>query len=1220
MEAPAGFCHLHVHSAYSFLDGAGTVGELVRRAAELELPALALTDRDGVYGVVELLEEAGRAGIRPVAGAEVTVAPAPGLPPVAGPDGRPVERFHLTLLADGPEGYASLCRLLTRAHLDGERGRPCASWEVLAAHARGIVALSGCRRGETALRVLRRDAAGAAAVVGRLAEVFGREQVYVEMVRNLLPGDRMLLEGLEETARRAGVGTVATNDVHYPAREDFFVHDLLTCVRTRVTVDQVHPERRLNAENWLKPPAAMAALFRSRPRALAGAAEVAARCRPPFDLGRPRHPSFRPAGPAEELLRRLAHEGARARYGRVTAAARERLERELAVIGRLGFADYFLIVADVVRYARSRGIRCAGRGSAADSLVAYCLGITEVDALARGLLFERFLSPERGEPPDIDVDFDARYRDEVAAYVIRRHGADRVAAVCTYSTFQGRSAVRELGRALALPAGEVDALARRLPWIHADEVEKALERVPELREWCRRLGEAAPGSGGARRRYRLLLDACARVAGLPRHLGTHLGGLVMGPGPLTDLTPLERAAKGVTVCQFDKRWVEALGLLKLDLLSLRALSVLEDAARAGAGGGASVRAGEGADPAPGPAEQAANTADPTADTADPAGFPLDDPETFAMIRRGETIGVFQLESPAQRALQPRLGAEGLEDLVASVALIRPGPIKGDMVEPYVARRRGLEPVTYLHPLLEPILSRTHGVVLFQEQVIEIARRVAGFTAGEADALRRVMSHARSRAAMEEIGRLFVERALANGVDRPTAEAVFACVAGYASYGFCEAHAAAFALTAYRTAYLARHRPAAYFAALLNHQPMGYYPPHVLAVEARRRGVAILPPDVNRSEAACTVEARPAGEAAPAAGMAGLSAGTAGLSAGTTEAGAGRGGEAAAIRLGLGLVKGLRRAACEALVRERKRGGPFRDLADLLRRLPSLARDEVEALVLSGACDRLAGEGPAGNRLAKDGPTANRLTGQGPAANRRALLWQARGLTRGQVRGLPQGLMRGLMRGLAGGPAGGLAPHPPAEAARSDTVAGFFPLEASDLPVQVPDFSPAEKAAWEMELLGVPVTAHPLALLRPRLRAAGFLTSADLAGVPAGEPVKVAGIPVRPHRPPTRSGRTVVFLSLEDEHGLAEVTVFERVYRRYGHLLFPPAPLLAVYGRAERRWLRADPHRRAAAAPDDTGAAVAPDDTGAADRRAARATVTATAIALTDSSRRTRPVV
>ncbi len=1208
-EAPAGFAHLHVHSAYSFLDGASTVGELVRRATELELPALALTDRDGVYGVVELVEEAGRAGVKPVAGAEVTVAPAPGLPPVAGPDGRPVDRFHLTLLADGPEGYASLCRLLTRAHLDNERGSPCASWDVLAAHARGIVALTGCRRGEAALRILRGDGEGAAAVVGRLVEVFGREQVYVEMVRNLLPGDRMLLEGLEETARRARVGMAATNDAHYAAREDFFLHDLLVCVRTRTTVEEVHPHRRLNAENWLKPPALMARLFRRWPRALAGAAEVAARCRPPFELGRRRLPSFAPAGPARGggagpageaeagtagerergsgpasprgaggtgLLRRLAYEGARRRYGRVGAAVRERLEGELAVIERLGFADYFLVVADVVRHARSRGIRCAGRGSAADSLVAYCLGITEVDALGRGLLFERFLSPERGEPPDIDVDFDARHRDEVAAYVIRRHGADRVAAVCTYSTFQGRSAVRELGRALALPEEELDALARRLPWVHADEVEEALERVPELREWCRRLAEEAPGGGGARRRYRLLLDACARVAGLPRHLGTHLGGLVLGPGPLTDLTPLQRAAKGVTVCQFDKRWVEALGLLKLDLLSLRALSALEDAVRAAPpASGQSPR--EAAPPAaagfPGDGAAAGGEAGDGAEGDGEAGFPLDDPETFAMIRRGETIGVFQLESPAQRALQPRLGAEGLEDLVASVALIRPGPIKGDMVEPYVARRRGREPVTYLHPLLEPILSRTHGVVLFQEQVIEIARRVAGFTAGEADALRRVMSHARSRAAMEEIGRRFVERALANGVDRPTAEAVFACVAGYASYGFCEAHAAAFALTAYRTAYLARHRPAAYFAALLNHQPMGYYPPHVLAVEARRRGVAVLLPDVNRSAVACTVEAAPAGEAAPAALPAG---GGAVLPAGLRSA-VGRGAEtagSAAIRLGLGLVKGLRRGAGEALVRERERGGPFRDLPDLLRRVPSLARDEVEALVLSGACDGLAGNRSAGNR--------------------RALLWQARGLARRPA------------RRFARGP----APHPPAEA-RSDAAAGFFPLEAPDLPAGAPDFSPAEKAAWEMDLLGVPVTVHPLALLRPRLRAAGFLTSADLAGVSAGEPVKVAGIPVRPHRPPTRSGRTVVFLSLEDEHGLAEVTVFEGVYRRYGHLLFPPAPLLAVAGRAERRPPRSGPHGRAANAPGDAGDARS---------LAARAAVTATAMALPGSSRRTRPVL
>lgn len=1020
-------------------------------AGQAGLGAIALTDHDNVSGAVLFQRLALAAGVKPIQGAEVTLRGDPGT-------------HHLTLLATGPEGYATLCRLLTRSHLEAERLEPALASSALeavvgASAAHGLIALSGCRRGEVPARLWAGQDEAAYRAACRYRDLFGRENFALEVQRDFLPGSGRIERGLRDLARRLDLGLVATNNVHYLHKEDFWVHDLLTCARTLTAVEDVHPERRLNAENWLKPPPVMARLFADFPAARRGALEVAERCEPALVSGRRLHPAY-PLPPGEEsaagYLRKVVLAGATRRYGRVTPRAARRLDSELSVICGLGYEDYFLLVWDLCRHARRLGVRFAGRGSAADSAVAYCLGITNVDAIARGLLFERFMSLERGEKPDIDVDFDARRRDEVAAYLTGRYGADRVASVCTYNTFHARSAVRDLGKALGIPPGDLDALAKRLPYARADTIPEVVGRLPELRD-----------SGLPFWKFERLYAAAARVAGFPRHLGTHLGGVVVGRDPLTAVTPLQRAAKGVVVCQFDKEYVEDLGLIKLDLLSLRTLSAVEDAVadlgRAGAG----------------------------APVFDYDAIPPGDRETMAMIRQGETVGVFQLESPAQRALQARLGATGYEDLVASVALIRPGPIKGNMVEPFIARRRGREPVTYLHPLLEPILKKTYGVILYQEQVIEVAMAVAGFGPGEADRLRRVMTHHRHGPEMEAIGRLFVAKAVARGIDgldQGTAQAIFACMEGYASYGFCEAHAAAFADTAYRTAYLVRHHPAEFFAALLSQQPMGYYPPGTLCVEAGRRGVPVRPPDVNRSEERYTVE-EPAGE------------------------GAGR-----AIRVSLKQIKGMEEPALRAIL-DRRRDGPFHDLFDLCRRCcPPVSRDVLEALILAGACD-----------------------GLDPAGNRRRLLWR-----------LPLAL-EGRRECLAAGTSG------------QPTAPLVVEVAGDDATATIADFTPEERMRFEYDRLGFAPGRHLLAYLRPRLEAAGFVSSGALRRLPPGRAVRVAGLPVRPHRPPVRSGRTIVFLSLEDEEGLADVTVFEKVYQVYGRLLFTdPCPPLAVEGKTERR--------------------------------------------------------
>ncbi|MCR4398580.1 MAG: DNA polymerase III subunit alpha, partial [Firmicutes bacterium] len=709
-------------------------------------------------------------------------------------------------------------------------------------------------------------------------------------------------------------------------------------------------------------------------------------------------------------------------------------------------------------------------GSAADSAVAYCLGITEVDSIARGLLFERFMSIERAQKPDIDIDFDARHRDDVAGYAYEKYGADKVASVCTYNTYQARSAVRDVGKALGFSEEDTDRIAKRLPYIHADEIRRAMSRLPELRDL-----------GLDPAKFDCMMEVCEKIAGFPRFLGTHLGGIVISRRPITDLTPLQMAAKGVVVAQFDKDDVEELGLIKLDLLSLRMLSAVGNSldmingGSAGSGGGGVPRRGDVGGGRP-PLEY--------------EGIPVDDEESYRMIREGRTVGVFQLESPAQRALQGRLGADRFEDLVASVALIRPGPILGNMVEPYIARRTGLEPVRYIDSRLKPILGKTYGVVLFQEQVIQIATAVAGFTPGESDRLRRVMTHSRSKREMDEIGEVFIEKAMGNGTPRHVAEKVFSYIVGYAGYGFCEAHAAAFATTAAKTAYLARHHPAEFFAAILSNQPMGYYPPETIAVEARRRGVRILGPCVNRSGKGFTVEdGDGSGTGVPTA----------------------TGGSVRAIRVSLGCVRDMTGQALDRIV-EARRERPFTSLEDFCRRVRA-PRNVVENLVLCGAFDSIE-------------------------PNRRSLLWKVSGAL---------AAAHPLLEGREG---------------RGDTPArGETPAPCAS----IPDFSVAEKIAYEYRVLGIAVSGHPMAILRERLNAEGILSSADVSSGKAGTLVRVAGLPIRPHRPPTRSGRIVVFVSLEDEFGLVDVTIFENVYQECGQVIFTdPAPPLIVAGRLERR--------------------------------------------------------
>lgn len=1084
----AEFSHLHVHSYFSLLDGAASPQALCERAAALGMTSLALTDHNTLGGAVRFYQAAQAAGIKPIIGVEFTVerVSAASLPPVQPPgharayhppQSRPdtttdyTRYAHLLLLAQNNAGYTNLCRLVTCAHLGKarhsgpfsrefayvDRKKPVLTQEHLREYREGLLCLSGCEKGE----IPRLLAAGlwreAVQVADYYRQVFGEGGFYVELQNHLLPHpERGLRYRLANLAASLDLPTVATNNTHYATRDLARAQDILVCIRALQTVHEYHPDRKLNAEYGLKSPQEMASLFADQPQALAAAAEIAQRCHWSLDLKTFHFPKFTPC-PAElqanappapvdedfdaerflwELCLRRAQElyGVDEATGELPERVTERLKHEMQVICDQGLCDYFLIVWDICRFARSRNILTTGRGSAGDSLVSYLLDITSVDPLAHDLLFERFLNPGRRKMPDIDVDFDSRRRDEVTEYIYRRYGTDRVAAVCTVNTFRARSAVREVGKALGMDEEELGALAETLPHVRASEIEAAAERFPEVREARIGLEEK-----------RLLLELCSQISGFPRHLSVHVGGLVIGAQPLTDMISLSLAQKGIVITEFDKDDVEALGLVKMDILGLRTHTAISDCLEL--------------------------IAQRTGRKIDLHRIPLDDEATFALLRSTNTIGLFQLESPGQRNLLGRAQPREFEEVIANISLFRPGPVQSDMIKPYLRRKHGLEPVTVPHPALEPILRRTFGVLIYQEQVLEIAAAIAGFTLGEADTLRRLMTSDRSREEMLKLGETFIEKAVARGVKQDVAEEVFRQISGFAAYGFCKAHAACFGMVAYQTAWLKAHYPAEYLAGILSAQPMGFYPARTVAEEAKRLGIAILPPCVNRSDDRFTVE-----EIAPGK---------------------------LAIRVGLRLLRGMSDAALQSILSARRRR-PFDSLADFCART-RVPRPVVENLILARA-------------FAFTGLDEQRL------------LWLAAAQAE---------------------PGGGLIG--PDLAASNEVLAALPNLNPT---------TPVGRVALDLNLIGVSTTVNPFSFWEPRMRELKVTPSVDLYQCRNGDRVRVAGIVVARARPPTRSGKTAIFISLEDNRGLVDVAVFEECYQRCGRVLYA-SPVLCVEGKLTR---------------------------------------------------------
>lgn len=1194
----SGYAELHCHSTFSLLDGASDPERLVERARDLGMSALALTDHDDVGGAVRFATAAKEAGLAGILGAELTVdVPLPAglersdiaVPGRAlGEDGVPRLRTHLVLLCETREGWGNLCTLITRARLDHPRGSPRVTLEQLEAHTAGLFALTGCPRGWVPQLLalgnthLAREASDRLAqdALGWLAERFGR-RIAVECWDHALPEERALVARLQPLARTHDLPWVVANDVHYAEPRGRIGHDVLNALRHGATLDEMGTKLRPNGEWHLKGYAQLARRWPGQEDGLRNTLAVAERCAFRLESLKPRLPRFPlPPGVSEdEYLARLVEDGAQERWGwRRTARHDRQLEHELTLIAKLGLSGYFLIVWDIVRFARREGILCQGRGSAANSAVCYCLGITAVDPIKLELLFERFLSEERAEAPDIDIDFAHRERERVLQYVYQRYGREHAAMVCEHITWRGRSAVRDAARVLgfsaeqagvlasfsdrfsarataaALREGEerradpfaperadamgpanyskralatprdvqvrrnqdppraatlVDAVASDLVvGTHASNLIKASREehrklravrtgAPETVRRAAPAGERAATSEASRPtarddadggsllqranldprdpRVQRLADIVEQLDAAPRHRGIHVGGFVLTEEPLRTVVPIEPASmEDRTVIQWEKDDLDPVGLVKIDLLGLGMLTVVQDCL-------AYIRRTRGVQ-------------------LDLGQLDCADQAVYDDLCRADTVGVFQVESRAQMNTLPRLKPRCFYDLVVEVALIRPGPIQGEMVHPYLRRKAGLEEVTYPHPSLEPILRRTLGVPLFQEQGMQVAIAAAGFTPGEADLLRKAMGHKRSRERMADICQKMIDGMRANGIPEDVALRIYNQINAFADYGFPESHAASFALIVYASAYLRHYYAPEFLCAMLNAQPMGFYAPGTLIEDAKRHGVKVRPVDVTRSQWDHTLEPGEGRHAAPV------------------------------VRLGLRSVLGLGAQARLKIETAMRRGGHHEGTkgsagADASRH-PKASLTTPDSRPTTHHCSSIAEfvhtttlDRRSLRALAEAGAFDAFVQDEPPARRRRVALWRVLEAERG-------------------------APGPLA----------LFP--ESRVPTVLPAFSAPELTEADYRLTGLSLNGHPMRHVRPLITLNGVRSAREILTMRDGEPVAHAGLVICRQRPGTAKG--FVFLTLEDETGTINVVVTPQRFERQA-LLISRTPLLLVRG-------------------------------------------------------------
>jgi error-prone DNA polymerase len=1094
------YIELHARSAFSFLEGASLPEDLAGACARLNMPVMALLDTDGVYGAPRFHLAAKKCGIKAHIGAEVSA-------------NLFSSQFRLPLLVSSRAGYQNLCRLITKMKLRAKKGEGAIQKEELEEHADGLICLTGGGDGLLAAALQQGGIEEARQQVEWLIGLFGRGNAYIELQRHFHREEETRNRATVAIAQSLNLPLLATNGVCYAAAKDRELCDAFTAIRNHRTLATAGRLLARNSERHLKSPQEMQQLFADLPEAISNTPELSSRLEFTLnDLGYefPRYPV--PDGETmNSFLRERAWEGFRQRYGRAAndmqSRARRQIERELALIGNLKLEGYFLIVWDLVRFCREQNILLQGRGSAANSAVCYSLGITAVDPVGMELLFERFLSEERGEWPDIDLDLPSGdEREKVIQYVYRRYGERGAAMTANVITYRNRMAAREMGKALGFdPETLAKISAAVATWEFRDEND-ALDR---------RFRDA--GLDLKHRRLRKYYELCLAVQDMPRHLGQHSGGMVICQGQLDSVVPLEPASMpGRVVVQWDKEDCADMGIIKVDLLGLGMMAVLKDSIEL-------IR-------------------EHYHEEVDLAHLPQDDPTVYSALQQADTVGLFQVESRAQMSCLPRLRPKRFYDIVVQVAIIRPGPIVGQMVNPFLQRRQGREEVTYPHPSLEPVLKRTLGVPLFQEQLLRLAMIAANFTGGEAEDLRRAMGFKRSQARMKEIEARLRSGMTQNGISPKAQEEIILSITSFALYGFPESHAASFALIAYASAYLKCHYLAAFTAALLNNQPMGFYSPATITKDAQRHGLKMLPVDVTRSEWNCTLEVAPSPESRVPSkiysnnepSQANFVIPTPEHKRGAEESqhsvlGTGYSQLAPALRLGLRYVRGLREEAGQALVCERARA-PFTSIHDLTRRVPELRKDELTTLAEIGALNAVASPesrvprflSPShslGGRNDKDFTRDSGLGTRYSQLHRRDALWQVERAVRGSGPLLER-------------------------------------LPETDAPSPLQPMNLEERLVADFSGTGLTVGPHPMAYRRAWLNAMGIRRASELRDLPSGKRLRIGGCVITRQRPGTAKG--FVFVSLEDETGVANAIITPDLFHR-NRLLLASERFLAIEG-------------------------------------------------------------
>jgi len=1014
-----GFVHLHVHSEYSLLDGACKLDELVEQAVNFNMPAVALTDHGVMYGVIDFYKIAKEKGIKPIIGCEVYVTPDSRFEK----KGQRGDLFHLILLAKDFEGYKNLTKLVSLSFIEGFYYKPRVDKELLREYSKGLIALTSCLAGEIPTYILNNRIDKAKEAIREYLDIFG-EDFYLELQDNGLEEQKYVNERLIELSKEFNIPLVATNDVHYLNKEDAEIHDILLCIQTGSKLNDKDRLRFKTDEFYFKSEEEMSKIFGNIPEALENTIKIAEKCNLELPLNKVILPVFEvPEGETlDSYFERLCWEGARKRFGdNIPNHIKERLEYEISVIKQMGFSGYFLIVQDFVRYAKNKGIPVGpGRGSAAGSLVSYVLGITNIEPTRWGLIFERFLNPERITMPDIDIDFCFERREEVIDYVRNKYGKEHVAQIITFGTMAARASVRDVGRVLNVPYNEVDRIAKLIP--PNSSIEEALQSSQELQNLVENNAQA-----------KKIIDIAKRIEGQARHASIHAAGIVISKDPLMEYVPLQVMNSSEVVTQFPMTNLEELGLLKMDFLGLRTLTVIYDTLK-------KIKENYGID-------------------IDIDNLPLDDPKVYELLQKGETIGVFQLESRGMRNLLREIKPEKFEDLIAVLALYRPGPL--GRLESYIKRKRGEEKVEYMHPSLEPILSETYGVIIYQEQVIEIAHRLAGFSLGQADVLRRAMGKKKPEV-MEEQREIFVKGAKERGIPEEVAKDIFEDMAKFAEYGFNKSHSAAYAYVSYQTAYLKVYYPKEFMSSLLTSVRNNTSKLSKYIAEAKRMGIKILPPDINESMVYFTV---------------------------TNEG----------IRFGLSAVKNVGEGVAIAIVNERE-NGKFKSILDFVKRLNSrvINKRALESLIKSGAFDSFE-------------------------LSRKSLLENI------------DKLLDSVQSSKK---------LPVTQASLIDTVE----LIKDPVIMNTEEFTVEELMEMEKEMLGLYVSYDPQEELREISQKLFENTIDELVDVESGSWIIVPGILKNVREILDRKNQKMLFATLEDYTGEADITVFSSVYNKFKDIL------------------------------------------------------------------------